>query len=145
MTAAEPYLGDRSRSPIVTASISSIIFAFLAAGVIASYLPQSAPLHWPVAFLIVSAVLWLAAVMLLFRLRRFAWQLFFSVLRWVSILPLTFAATAIFVFVTDGTSGITLAIMVAVLLLAALNIPIVIAFSVARHERVSDSTQSASD
>ncbi len=133
---AGPYLGDRSRSPIVAASVSSIVFAFLSVGFIASYLPRKAPMVWPVAFLVVSAVLWIVAVLMLTRLRTFAWPLFFKVLRWVSILPAIFAALAIFVFVSDGTGGSTLLVMVAVLILAAANIPLVIGFSVARHEPV---------
>ena len=130
---APPYLGDQSRSPLVAASISSIVFAFLAVGILASYLPRTAPLGWPLACLAASALLLVVAVVLVSRLDSFAWPLFFSVLRWVSILPAIFAATAIFVFVSDGTSGRPLAIMIAVLLLASVNIPLVISYSVARH------------
>lgn len=139
---ATPYLGDRSRSPIVTASVGSIVFAFLSVGFIASYLPVKAPMVWPVSFLIVSAALWIVALVMLARLHTFAWPLFLTVIRWVSILPLVFAALAIFVFVSDGTGGLTLAIMIAVLVLAAANIPLVIGFSVARHEPVASTTAS---
>ena len=143
VTGAQPYLGDQTRSPIVAASIAAIAFAFLAIGVIAAYLPKSVPLAWPETFLVISAILTVVAVVLLSRRQSFAWPLFFEVVRWVCILPLIFAATAIFIFLADGTSGVTLGIMIAVLLLAAINIPLVIGFSVARHERVQDSPNAA--
>lgn len=133
--AQRPYLGDQSRSPVVAASIASIACSFLAVGIIASYLPRSAPLEWPIASLIASVILLLAAMVFLTRRRAFAWRLFVNVVRWVAILPLVFAATAIFVFVSDGTRGTTLAIMTAVLILASINIPLVIGFSVVRHEQ----------
>lgn len=141
MNASEPYVGDTSRSPIVTCAIGSIVCAFLAVGIEASYLPKSAPLAWPIAFLGVSGVLSLATAGLLMRLRQFAWQLFFAVARWVLVLTSIFAAMAMYVFIADGTGGTQLTILVIVLLLAALNIPMLLGFSVARHERVFDELQ----
>jgi hypothetical protein len=141
---AKPYLGDQNRSPIVTASIASIVFAFLAVGILASYLPRTPPLGWSVGCLAISAVLFVVAVGLIARLHTFAWPLFFRVARWVSVLPAVFAATAIFVFVADGTKGAPLAIMITVLLLASANIPLVVAFSVARHDPASTSVGNVS-
>jgi hypothetical protein len=135
VTQDRPYLGDTSRSPIVAATIGSIVSAFLAVGFIASYLPRPAPMAWPVGFLIASGLLWVAGLALLLRLQRFAWSLFFAVARWISVLTVLFAGMAVYVFIADGTSGGTLAVMVTVLVLAAINIPIVVGFSVARHER----------
>jgi dolichyl-phosphate-mannose--protein O-mannosyl transferase len=135
----EPYAGDTTRSPIVTCTIGSIVSAFLAVGFLAAYLPQQPPLAIPIALLLLSVVLLIAAVAFMRQLRNFAWALFFSVARWVLVLTLTFAVMAEFVFLYDRTPAGPLAIMTVVLILAAVNVPILMAFSVARHERVESS------
>jgi len=133
--ADEPYLGDTSRSPVVGCMLASIVCAFLSVGIIAAYLPRPAPLSWSVGFLVASAALLAGALVFLLRRRHFAWRLFFAVARWVLVLTLVFTAMAVYVFVSDGTPATTLAIMAVVLLLAAVDIPVLIGFSVARHER----------
>jgi hypothetical protein len=132
-----PYAGDTTRSLVVSCTISSLVCAFLGVGVIAAYLPGAPPLAWPIGFLVASGVLLLAALAFLARHRPFAWPLFFAVARWVALVTLIFSAMAVYIFVSDGTSGLTLAIMTIVLVLAAIDVPILIGFSVARHERVA--------
>ena len=133
----EPSSGDTTRSPIVGCTIGSIVCAFLAVGIIAAYLPQAVPLMWPMVFLGVSGALLVAALILLARLRHFAWSLFFAVARWIIVLTAVFVAMTVFVFVVDGTDGLTLTVMAIVLILTAINVPILVGFSVARHERVA--------
>lgn len=130
-----PHLGDTSRSPVAVCVIGSLVCAFLGIGVIAAYLPAEVLLAWPVGFLVASTLLLFAALALLARRRHFAWALFFAVARWVLLVTLIFSAMAAYVLIYDGTSGVTLAIMAAVLVLSAIDIPILIAFNVARHER----------
>jgi hypothetical protein len=137
VSAPAPYLGDITRSPVVACAISSLVCAFLGIGMIAAYLPDAPPLAWPAGFLVASAVLLLAALAFLARRRPFAWRLFFAVARWVTLVTAIFSAMAVYIFVADGTSGTTLAIMAAVLVLSAIDIPLLIGFSVARHERVA--------
>lgn len=137
MNQAAPYVGDTTRSLIVTASIGAIVFSFLSIGFQAAYLPKAAPLTLPVTFLVISCLLSATAVFLLSRRTEFAWTLFLAVSRWVLVLTGIFAVMAIYIFVADGTRGKPLAILVAVLVLAAINIPMLLGFSVARHERVA--------
>lgn len=132
-----PYVGDTTRSPVVTCTVGSLVCAFLGVGIIAAYLPQQPPLGWSVAFLAASVVLLAAAVAFLLRRRPFAWGLFFAVGRWVLVMALIFAAMGVYVMIVDGTSGAPLMVMTAVLVLSAVDIPLVIAFNVARHERVA--------
>ncbi|MCL5946568.1 MAG: hypothetical protein M1298_00890 [Chloroflexi bacterium] len=137
VTTPEPYRGDTTRSPIVGCTIGSIVCAFLAIGIIAAYLPQAVPLVWPVAFLVASGVLLVAAIILLSRLRHFAWAMFFAVARWMAVLTMIFVAMTVLVFIVDATGGLTLAVMAIVLVLTAIDVPILVGFSVARHERVT--------
>ncbi len=138
VNAPAPYVGDTQRSPVAICTIASLVCAFLGIGVMAAYLPDEPPLSWPAAFLTASVLLLAAAALFLQRRPRFAWRLFWSVARWVFVGTLIFSATAVFVFVYDGTRGPTLAIMAAVLVLTAIDIPLLIAFSVARHERATE-------
>ncbi|HUZ22072.1 MAG TPA: hypothetical protein VMU75_16050 [Acidimicrobiales bacterium] len=129
--------GDTTRSPIVALAVGAIVTAFVSVGYIAAYMPRNAPLAVPVALLVASGVMSLGAIVLLTRLRRFAWHLFFNVARWVLALTFVFAAMAEYVFAYDDTRGTPLVILTVVLILAAVNIPVVLGFSVARHERVA--------
>ncbi|MCL4508628.1 MAG: hypothetical protein M1296_03770 [Chloroflexi bacterium] len=131
----EPYSGDTTRSPIVACTIGSIVCSFLAIGIIAAYLPQAVPLVWPLAFLAASGVLLATAIVCLLRLRQFAWPLFFAVARWILVLTAVFVVLSVYVFTVDGTNGVTLTVLAIVLVLTALNVPILVGFSVARHER----------
>lgn len=132
--AAAPYVGDTGRSPVVACLVGSLVCAFLGIGVIAAYLPAPVPVGWPIGFLAASVALLAAATGLLRLRRRFAWALFFAVARWVFVGTSIFSLMGVYVMVYDGTSRLALNVMIAVLLLSAIDIPLVIAFNVARHE-----------
>ena len=127
--------GDTSRSPIAASLIASIVAAFLSVGFLASYLPQTPPLTAPLALLGVAVLLLAAAALSLTRLAAFPWRVFFAVARWVALLTLLFGGMAEYLFIADGTRGAPLAIMTAVLVMAAVDVPLLLAFSVARHQR----------
>lgn len=129
-----PWLGDTTRSPVMLCVVGAIVASFVAVGFIAAYLPRRAPLDVPVALLVVSGVLTVAGAALLLRRQGFAWDVFTSVARWIVLVTLIFAAMAEYVFAYDKTTGSPLVIMTVVLLLAAINVPIAVGFSVARHE-----------
>ncbi len=137
VTSPEPYAGDTKGSPVAWCSSLALACAFIAIGIVTSYLPREAPLAWALGFLIVSGVLTLGAVVSLSRRRGFAWRLFFNVARWVFLVTMVFTAMGIYIMVYDQVKGAMLAVISAVMLLAAVNVPILIAFCVARHERVA--------
>jgi len=130
-----PWIGDTTRSPVMLCGVGAIVTAFVAIGFLAAYLPRSAPLGPPTGLLVASAVLTVAGIALLTRRPGFAWDVFRSVARWILVLTLIFAAMAEYVFAYDKTRGAPLVVMTIVLVLAAINVPVVIGFSVARHTR----------
>lgn len=134
----QPYEGDKTFSAVVPGTIGSILCAFLAVGIIAAYLPRQSPLGWSFAFLAASLVLLAMAVVSLARRSPFAWNRFFTVAKWVLILTGIFSGMAEFMFIYDGTPGTTLAILTVVLILTAVDIPVLLGFSVARHERLPE-------
>jgi hypothetical protein len=111
----------------------------IAAGVIyiAAYLPKHAPLGVPIVLLVVAGALQLTNAVLLSRIADFAWYRFFQVARW-SLLAYTIIAGMIeYAFIYDDTRGTQLVVMTLMLVLFMLNVPVLIAFTVARHERVT--------
>ncbi len=93
---------------------------------------------WAYAFLIASGTLTLGAIWLKKMRQGFAWKLFFTVAKWVFVLTSVFTAMGVYIMAYDKLRGTTLLVMIAVLLLAAVNVPILIGFAVGRHERVAN-------
>jgi hypothetical protein len=137
VNAPEPYAGDTTGSPLVAFAIGSIVCALVSVGILVFYVPRPASLAWASGFSAASAALLLAAIVSLLRRRLFAWHRFFIVARWVLLLTLVYTGMLEYVIVFDGARGKPLIIMTIVLLLTAIDVPILWAFSVARHERIS--------
>jgi hypothetical protein len=126
---------DQSRMPPVT-EIGAGSMIFVACGVIylAAYLPKRAPLWLAVVFLACAALLFLTNVVLLSRLKEFAWSRFFQVSRAALAAYLVIAGMIEYAFVYDHTRGSVLVVMTLLLGVFTLNVPILIAFTVARFQ-----------
>jgi hypothetical protein len=127
-------LVDRRLPPVTEIGAASMIA--IAGGVIylASYLPKHAPLGVAVALLLLAAALQVTNVILLFRIRPFAWRRFFQVGRWALLAYAVIAGMIEFAFVFDHTRGVQLVVMTLMLALFMLNVPVLIAFTVARYQ-----------
>jgi hypothetical protein len=99
----------------------------------ASYVPRRPPLAVPVSLASVSAVLLLAGAFLLARLEQFAWPRFFVVFRWALLAYVISAGMIGFAFIRDHTRGAPLALVLLMLVIFALDVPLIIAFTVARY------------
>jgi hypothetical protein len=132
-----PSLLDRKLPPITEIGAASMIT--IASGVIyvASYLPKHAPLGVAVALLAVAAALQLTNAFLLSRLTDFAWDRFFQVAGWALLAYAIIAGMIEYAFVYDKTRGSHLVVMTLMLVLFMLNVPVLIAFTVARYQRVA--------
>ena len=123
------------RLPPVT-QLGAASMAFVAAGVIyiASYLPKHAPLGAAIACLASAAVLLGVNAVLLSRAREFAWWRFFQVMRWGLLAYFVVAGMLEYTFLYDHTHGALLAIMTCMLVLFMVNVPLLLAFTVARYQ-----------
>jgi hypothetical protein len=126
---------DRRLPPVT--EIGAVSMIAIAAGVIyvAAYLPKHAPLGVPVALLVLAAALQLTNLILLSRVREFAWDRFLQVGGWALLAYAVIAGMIEYAFIFDRTRGTHLVVMTLMLALFMLNVPVLIAFTVARYQR----------
>jgi hypothetical protein len=103
---------------------------------LAAYLPRRAPLGGAFALLAVAAGLLLWNVISLARIQHFAWNTFFLVGKWALLAYGIIAGMLEYVFVFDHTRGSILLVLTLMLAIFAINIPMLLAFSVARYQPV---------
>lgn len=125
---------ERRFPPVVEVGAASMVLVIVVVIYLAAYLPGRAPLVLPVVLLCLSGALFLGNAVVLARLREFAWWRFAQVARWGLTAYLVIAGMLEFTFVYDGTRGALLAVMTMSLLLFTLNVPILLAFTVARYQ-----------
>ena len=127
---------DRKLPPVTEIGAASMVA--VAVGLIynASYLPKHAQTGVAVAILVVAAGLQLANAFVLSRIQPFAWGLFKQVAGWSLLAYAIIAGMIEFAFVFDHTRGTQLVILTLTLVLFMLNVPVLIAFTVARYQRV---------
>ncbi len=110
--------------------------ALVAAGVIylAAYLPRHAPLGPAAGLLVAAAAVLVANLVLLSRQPGFAWWRFRQVAGWTLLAYVVIGGMIEYAFIYDRTSGAVLAVMILLLLTFVLDVPILVAFTVARFE-----------
>jgi hypothetical protein len=121
--------------PPVTALATTTMVLVISGGIyVAAYLPRHAPLALPVGLLAAAAGVLAANVVLLSRVRPFAWHAFFQVGGWTLLAYAIIAGMLEFVFLLDHTSGSLLALLTLTLVIFAVDVPLLLAFSVARYQ-----------
>ena len=125
---------DRKVPPVTALWMLSL--ALIAGGVsyLAAYLPKRAPLGPAVGLLAAAVAVLILNAILLGRQREFAWWRFFQVGRWALLAYIVIAGMIEYAFVYDHTRGAVLIVMTLMLVTFTLNVPILLAFTVARYE-----------
>ena len=104
---------------------------------LAAHIPQHVPLGPAIGLLIASALVLIVNLALLTRVPDFAWPRFLQVAKWALLAYLFTAAMIEYAFLRDGLRGGTLVILTLSLLVYAIQVPTLIAFTVARWENSS--------
>ena len=132
--AAVPAPAVSRRFPPV-AELTTVSLALVVVGgvLMASYAPRRPPLGVPAALAVGGAVLLLASGYLTARIRPFAWDRFFLVFRWALLAYVISAGMIGFAFIKDHIRGAPLALVLVMLVIYAVDVPLVIAFTVARY------------
>ena len=119
--------------PIAPLTVGSLALIVIGGILMASYVPRRPPLGVPLVLAAASAVLLLTGVFLLSRLDQFAWPRFFVVFRWALLAYVISAGMIGFAFIYDHTRGAPLALVLVMLVIFALDVPLIIACTVARY------------
>jgi hypothetical protein len=130
---------DQSKYPPFTQVGMASLALIVAGGIyLSSHIPQHVPLAPAIILLIISAGLVAYNLYSLSRVKGFAWPRFFQVARWAGLAYLFTAAMIEYAFLKDHVSGGTLVILTLSLLVYALQVPTLIAFTVARFANSLD-------
>lgn len=123
----------RRLPPVADLALASLGLVIIGGIVLASSLPKRPSLAVPVVIAVISGLLLVAALMLLARLRDFAWDRFWLVFRWALLAYVVSAGMIAFAFIRDHTRGAPLVVALVMLVFFALDVPVIISFTVARY------------
>ncbi len=122
----------RRLPPVSELTVASLALMVSGGVYLAAHLPTLPSLAPAVGLLAGGGALTVVATALLSRVRPFAWRRFFSVARWAFLAYAVIAGLLVLVFVYDHTRGATLAVLVLTLVVFAVDVPMIVAFTVAR-------------
>jgi hypothetical protein len=123
----------RRLPPVAELSVVSMALVISGGIYLVAHLPQRAPLGPAVGLLAAAGALLVANAVLVSLLRPFAWRVFFQVAGWVLVAYVVIGGMLEFTFIFDDTRGALLVVLTLSLLVFALDIPILLGFSVARY------------
>jgi hypothetical protein len=120
--------------PVMPVAISTLVLIVAGGIVVAAQYGRPPKLTVPVILLGVAAVLLLVNAVLVVRIKEFARPVFHRVLGWALLAYVVIAGILEYVFVYDHTPGRELALFSAMLVLFALDVPLMLSYSVARWQ-----------
>lgn len=127
-------MSEERRLPPVT-QLGMLSLALIVAAVIylSAHLPEHVSLGPAIALLCASALVLSGSVVALWRTDGFARARFLEVARWALLAYATIAGLIEYVFLRNNTSGGPLVVLTLALVVFALDVPVLIAFTVARY------------
>jgi len=128
-------VSEEHRLPPVT-QLGMLSLSLIGAAVIylAAHLPKHVSLTPAIALLAASAAVLAVNVVSLWRSEGFAWGRFLYIARWALVAYAIIAGLIEYVFLRNSTSGGPLIVLTLSLVVFALNVPVLIAFTVARYD-----------
>jgi hypothetical protein len=137
MHEASDALSERRFPPIAELAVGALALIVVGGIYMAASFGGATSLALPIALVIGAGALLLGAATLLSRLRDFAWRTFRVVFGWALLAYLVIAGMIEYAFVADGTPGRPLLVLTFMLAIYAADIPMLLAFSVARYQEAA--------
>jgi hypothetical protein len=128
-------MSERALPPVTQLAMTSLALILIGGIYLASHLPQQVPLTPEWILLAASAVLLAVNLIALSRVKDFAWKTFFAVGRWALLAYAITAGLIEFAFLRDGMSGGPLVVLTLSIIVYAIHVPVLIAFTVAQYEQ----------
>jgi len=131
---------DRSFPPIIEVGCVAMVLCIAGVIYLVSYIPRTPSLGPAIGLVAAAGVVVLANVAILARIPDFNWHVFRQVGFWTLAGYAVIAGMLMFTFIYDKLPTGQLALLVCTLAVFAVDIPIMLAFSVARFQpRISGS------
>ncbi len=127
-------MSERRLPPVTQVGMLSLALIASAVIYMSAHLPEQVSLGPAVALLCVSAALLAGVVIALARTEGFAWARFIEVARWALLAYAVISGMIEYVFLRNDTSGGPLIVLTLCLVVFALTVPVLIAFTVARYD-----------
>ncbi len=135
-TAGDAAAAGRRLPPVIEAGCAGLVLAIVGVIYLAAHVPGRPSLAPAIGLLAASAVTVLGTVVALARVRPFAWARFWQVWRWTMLGYAIIAGMLMYTFVYDRIPAGQLTLLLLTLAVFALDIPVMLAFSVARFQPV---------
>ena len=127
-------MNGRALPRVSELAVAALVLCTISVITIAGSVPHRPPMAIVWLLIGLAALLMVVAIASLARTAPFAWRSFFLVGRWSLLGDLVIAGMIEYAFVYDHTPEPQLAALSTVLLLFALDVPLLLAFAVARHQ-----------
>jgi hypothetical protein len=127
-------MSERRLPPVTALGMLSLGLVLVGGIYLSAHLPQHVSLGPAVALLAASALVFVGNVLALSRVEGFAWARFFYVARWALLVYLIISGLIEYVFLRNHTSGGPLVVLTLSLVMFAVNVPVLIGFTVARYD-----------
>jgi hypothetical protein len=127
-------MSQRKLPPVTQVGMTSLALIIAGGIYLSAHLPQHVSLGPAIVLLALSALLLAGNLYSLTRVENFAWTRFFEIARWALLAYLVIAALIEYAFLRDHVRGGPLVILTLSLLVFAIHVPTLIAFTVARFE-----------
>jgi hypothetical protein len=126
-------MSPRRLPPVTPVGMLSLALIVAAGIYLSAHLPQHVSLGPAIALLSASALLLAGNLASLARVPGFAWRRFFEVARWALVGYVLVAGMIEYAFLRNNLSGGPLIVLTLSLLVFAVHVPVLIAFTVARY------------
>jgi hypothetical protein len=127
-------MSERRLPPVTALGMLSLALVLVGGIYLSAHLPEHVPLGPAVALLAASAVVLAGNLIALSRVDGFHWARFFAVARWALLAYSIISAMIEYVFLRNHTSGGPLVVLTLSLIVFAVNVPVLIGFTVARYD-----------
>jgi hypothetical protein len=136
-------MSERRLPPVTQVGMTSLALIVAGGIYLSAHLPQHVPLGPAIVLLAASALLLAGNLASLARVEGFAWRRFFEVGRWALLAYVITAGMIEYVFLRNHLRGGALVVLTLSLVVYAVHIPMLIAFTVARYYEPADSATTA--
>jgi hypothetical protein len=137
-------VASEARLPPVTEIGMASLALIVAGGIyLSAHLPGHVSLAPAVLLLVLSALLLLGNLAALSRVKGFAWGRFFEIARWALLAYAITAGMIEYAFLYDHLKGGALVVLTLSLVVYAVHVPMLIAFTVARYAGTEPSATGA--